>query len=65
MSVFASIIQSTWNCGPGDGEKTWKAAEAAQETNERFSSGGNYEGVCRVILWSPLCSLKSMPFSQV
>jgi len=36
--VIASIILSIWNCGPGDGQKTGKAAEAAKETSKRLSS---------------------------
>lgn len=38
-----------WNCIPGDGEETGKAAEAADETNKRLSSEANYEGIYHVM----------------
>ena len=47
--MMASLIQSIWNCGPRDGEKNGKAAEAAKETNKRLSSEINYEGVYHVV----------------
>lgn len=47
--MTASIIESVWNCGPRDGEKTGKAAEAAKETNKKLSSAVNYEGVYHAI----------------